>query len=915
MLLRVLGPLEVAGSDGPVALGAAKPRALLAALAINRGSICTADALIDALWGDTPPASAAKLLQVYVSQLRRVLPPGIRIVTGTAGYRLELDASEVDAVRFERQLDEGRAAMRAGNPALAASILGRAISLWRGPAYADVRYEEFSLQEIERLERLRDLAIEDHFDAQLALGRHAEVLGELRGLLVADPTRESIAERAMLAAYRTSGPGEALTIYATVRDALRRELGEDPGSGLASLRDRVERSDPSLAFVPGDVTANPGANLPVPPNDLVGRRRELDELRTLLARPDVRLVSLTGAGGSGKSRLALELARELSLEFANGAVLVELASLTDADLVLPTIASALGIEPGQEALATVVDALADRECLLVLDNVEHLRGAAPSLVYLLANAPRLVLVLTTRIVLHLSGEHVYPVFPLADRDAVALFVERAQAQDPTFELGAGNESAVATICRHLDGLPLPIELAAARVRGLGVRALDARLASRLSVLTGGPRDLPARQQTLRETLAWSVNLLEPRHAEVLAALAVFPGSCPMDGAEEVAGADDNAMIELVDHNLVQAIDAAGARRYRLLETVREYAYELLRERRAEVESALTSWIVHVIDEIIPDSSKPVPPTAYDRLDVDLDNLRDALRHASRDRDPTRELAIASGVWRFWWIRGFLAEGRSICDGILERRGLVPTHEGIRTARAAASLAWSMGDWDRAQTVATAAMGIATRAGDDIERLSIHNTLGVIARSRGDLDVAERQMLQAIELAESLGNLELVNMYRMNIGTVYLDAGRLAEARERFQGNLDYRRPEGLSQEVGLAHLNLGQVELQAGDMAAAEAHFRAAFESLAAVGFKARIANSLQGLAAVEAQTGRAEMAARRLGAAAATIGETGWGVRDSPFEATAIAAAREALGDDAFDRFFREGLADGPNGPAAAVA
>ena len=583
MLLRVLGPLEVAGSDGPVALGAAKPRALLAALAINRGSVCTADALIDGLWGDAPPASAAKLLQVYVSQLRKVLPPGIRIVTGTVGYRLDLDSSEIDAVSFERLLADGRAAMRVGNPALAASVLGRAIGLWRGSAYAEVRYEEFALQEVERLERLRDLAIEDRFDAQLALGRHAEVLGELRGILAADPTRESIAERAMLAAYRTSGLGEALAIYASVREALLRELGEEPGPELVALRDRVEQNDPSLAFEPGDVTANTGANLPLPPNDLVGRRRELDELRALLARPDVRLVSLTGAGGSGKSRLALELARERAPEFANGAVLVELASLTDADLVLPTIARALDLEPGQDAMTTVLDALADRECLLVLDNVEHLRSAAPRFAHLLAKAPRLVIVLTTRVVLHVSGEHVYPVSPLADQDAVALFVQRAQAQDPTFEISPGNESAVATICRHLDGLPLPIELAAARVRGLGIRALDARLASRLSVLTGGPRDLPARQQTLRETLAWSVHLLESRHAEMLGALAVFPGACPMDGAEEVAGADDDAMIELVDHNLVQAIDVAGERRYRLLETVREYAYELLGERRAGVE--------------------------------------------------------------------------------------------------------------------------------------------------------------------------------------------------------------------------------------------------------------------------------------------------------------------------------------------
>ncbi len=644
------------------ALGAAKPRALLAALSVGRGRTCSSDALIEALWRETPPASAPKLLQVYVSQLRKVLPAEIRIVTSPTGYTLEVEPAHLDSARFEQLAADGRAALRSGNPALAASTLTRALALWRGPAYADVRYEDFALEEVERLERLRELALEARIDADLELGRHAEVLGELRGLLATDPTSEAIAGRAMLAAYRAAGATEALAIFATLRDALRRELQEEPGPDLVALRDRIVRRDPTLAPEARDASIRPGPALPTAPNTLIGRRQELAELRALVDRPDVRLVSLTGAGGSGESRLALELARELEPMFANGAFLVELASLNDPDLVPATIARAFALEPGPDALTTLADALANREALLVLDNVEHLRAAAPDLVRLLAAAPRLTILVTTRVVLHVSGEHVYPVVPLAEEDAVALFVERAQAQDRSFALDTTSEPTVLAICRRLDGLPLPIELAAARVRALGVRTLDARLASRLTILTGGPRDLPARQQTLRETLAWSVNLLEPRHAEVLAALAVFPGGSSMDGAAAVAAADDEAMVALVDHHLVQVFEVEGERRFRLLETVREYAYELLGRRREAVESALTTWMVGVVETLELGTTGPPQVASLRLLDTELDSLRDALRHAARDPDPTRELALASGTWSYWWVRGYLAEGRAICDG-------------------------------------------------------------------------------------------------------------------------------------------------------------------------------------------------------------------------------------------------------------
>jgi DNA-binding SARP family transcriptional activator len=395
VLLRVLGPLELAGDAGRITIHATKPRTLLAMLAIHRGTVCDGDVLIDALWGDAPPASAAKLVHVYVSQLRRALPAGVEIRTEPSGYALAIDPSDFDATEFERLRADGLAALASGNAALAASVLGRALGLWRGPAYADVRYEEFARHEIERLETLRRLTLVDRIDSDLRRGRHADVVAELRALVASDPADERLGDLALLAVYRTEGQTAAMELFESVRTALLAEIGEEPGPGLIELRDRIARADAALDV---DVDAGPPAPppLPTPPNALIGRGREIADLVALLAQPDCRLVSLTGAGGSGKSRLAIELARSLATSFANGVALVELASLRDPELVLSTVAHALDVDPGPDAIAALSESLRDREMLLILDNLEHLRAAGPDIVRLLARAPRLVVVATTR---------------------------------------------------------------------------------------------------------------------------------------------------------------------------------------------------------------------------------------------------------------------------------------------------------------------------------------------------------------------------------------------------------------------------------------------------------------------------------------------------------------------------------------
>ena len=345
----------------------------------------------------------------------------MRLSTRPGAYALELADELVDAARFERLVSECASARRDGNHALAGSIADQALALWRGRAYGDLGYESFARLEVERLEELRLLALEERLDAQLALGRHTEVLGEILAVATDNPSRERLQEQAMLALYRCGRQSEALDHFASLRSTLRGELGLEPGPALQELQRRILLQDVSLSSDPG--AGEERGSLPVPVNRLVGRERELAELHDLLVDREKRLVVLSGAGGSGKTRLAVEAARRASPSYANGAYLVELAPLRDASLVLRTVADTVGVGEvvGVEPLDALVDALQGREVLLVVDNAEHVREASPLLVQLVQRVPRLSLLVTSRVVLHVSGEHVVPVAPLQVDDAVELF--------------------------------------------------------------------------------------------------------------------------------------------------------------------------------------------------------------------------------------------------------------------------------------------------------------------------------------------------------------------------------------------------------------------------------------------------------------------------------------------------------------
>jgi len=893
--VRVLGPVTVVADGDAVSLPA-KHASLLAALTIANGRALDIDELVEAVWDGSAPASARKLVQVYVSQLRKTLSPDLVIVTRGSTYAIELGDS-LDASRFERLVDEARAAARAENAALALSLAEQALGLWHGRAYGALAYEDFARAESERLEELRVGVREERFAALLALGRHAEVLGELLTFAGEHPYRERAHELALLALYRSGRQTDALEHFASVRTRFDDELGLEPGERLRDLQRRILQQDTELDL--HAVAGPPGAALPVPPNPLVGRERELRELRALLDRRESRLVVLTGAGGSGKTRLALEIARQVGDSYANGVTLVELAPLRDPELVVPTIAQALDVtvDEGVEPVEGVAAALAAHELLLVVDNAEHVREAAGSFAALVARAPRLTLLVTSRAVLHVSGETVVPVAPLDEDDALELFSQRAQQLDARFELTSGNEPDVREICRTVDCLPMAVELAAARSRTLTPRALRQRLDTRLSVLTGGPRDLPARQQTLRETIAWSVDLLDEAARDVLARLAVFPAGSTLDAAERVCHADLDTLAALVDDNLVRRDEAHGEPRFGMLETVREYALELLGDERQAVALGMAEWLADLADGI--EVEARTRPQAVAELDPEIDNVRAALDACSETGAAELEVRLAGGIWRYWWFRGAPAEGIRHIERALSAGSGEPAVARAQALRGAAGLAWVLGDLERASEFAQAALTVAVAAGSEWDETGANNILGIVANVEGNRELARRHHLRAMELSEKLGIEPVVQ--KMNLGVVALDEGDLPEAEAMFDDVLVIHRRNENVEGIGTALLNLGVVHHALGEHEESLRAFEEARVCFEEIGFRAHVAHADQGLAAYAATEGRFEDAAHLLGRARAELDEIG--APEGDFAMDLVEAtkrrAREALGDNVFEAAY----------------
>ncbi|MEU0557990.1 BTAD domain-containing putative transcriptional regulator [Dactylosporangium sp. NPDC006015] len=652
MRFGILGPLAVTTADGePVVVPGAKVRMLLADLLAHRNTVVSADRLIEDLWGDDAPANPAGALQVRVSQLRKALndaEPGARdlIESRPPGYRLRAD--DVDADRFAALAD-----------ATDVDRLGAALALWRGQAYADVADQEFARAEATRLTEQRLLVHERLAAARLARGEHDLVAAELAELVELHPLREGLRVLHMRALYAAGRQADALDSYAGLRERLADELGLDPGPELAALHRQILEQDPALTAPPKSAIVR--NSLPAQLDELIGRAEALTELRALI--PAVRLLTLVGPGGVGKTRLAAAAAAEQV--HPDGVHLVELAPLPPADpRVAEQVLGVLGLHeaPGTTGSATdrLVTALRHREMLLVLDNCEHVIAAAAALVgRLLRDAPGVRVLATSREPLLLTGEQVWEVGPLAlpgdpaDVDAVRrsaaarLFSARAAAQHRGFRLDEQTAPAVAQLCRRLDGLPLALELAATRVRALGVQGVVDRLDDRFELLTTRQRDVPERQRTLTAVIAWSWDLLDPQDRAVLARLSVFRDGCTPEAAEQVCDAGLDAVDRLVERSLVVAEPGP---RYRLLESIAEFGTAQLTDAAA-VRSRHTGYFRSLAEHADPLLRGPEQQRWLAILDAERANLQAALTHGGG-------LRMALALTWYWVLRGRLSEARA-----------------------------------------------------------------------------------------------------------------------------------------------------------------------------------------------------------------------------------------------------------------
>jgi predicted ATPase/DNA-binding SARP family transcriptional activator len=656
--LRVLGPFELVGDDGRVLdVGGVRPQALLVALALAGGHPVAADQLLDQVWpGEEFPDR--NRLQVQISRLRRALGAD-RISSRGGGYALELPASALDATRFDHLVAEGRAALQRPDPVAAASLLRRALGLWRGvplPEFADTG---FAPAVIIRLEETRLAATEDRVEADLLLGGHGELAGELEALVRAHPLRERLWGQLMVALYRSGRQGDALGAYQRARAVLADELGVDPGPELRQLETAVLSQDPALeAPATGHAAPDgPGAgNLPAAPSALVGRSAELDALASLLQAS--RAVTVVGPGGVGKTRLAIEAARSRRGGYRDGVWLVELAPVGESAGVPSAVAATLGVSPAAGPgdtgmLERLGEFLSRREALLVLDNCEHVvAGAAQAVHYLLARCPGLQILATSREGLAVAGESQWPLPPLAMDEAAELFLERARAIAPAFQADEPAMSDVREICARLDGMPLAIELAAARMRALAPSDVLARLGDRFRLLTTGSRTAPPRHQTLRAVIDWSYDLLFDEERRVFERMAVFAGECTLPAAEQVCAGDTisrddvaDLLARLVDRSLVMAIQTRPGVRFRILQTLAEYGREKLAARGdlPAVRARHARWVASFVD--VPDGGQG--PAWFAEMGKSLEDIRRAMESALASGDADTSLALACGLGWFW----------------------------------------------------------------------------------------------------------------------------------------------------------------------------------------------------------------------------------------------------------------------------
>jgi predicted ATPase/DNA-binding SARP family transcriptional activator len=940
--IHLLGHLRLFADDQPLRL-AARPRttALWAYLLLHRDTIIPRDQLAFTLWPDEPEAGARADLRRHLHELRRALPPAPAnlpwLLLSSGGMRWNPQAAcWLDVAEFERL---------SADPA----TLAQAVALYSGDLLPSLD-EDWALVERERLCGLYASGLGQLVAHCRARRDYEQAIDHARRLLEHDPLREDATRALIGLRYEAGDRGGALREYQRFEQRLREELDVAPMPETSALYEAIARNAPlpgnqaaldparipaegprapGAADPPPDTTTAPPNNLPAPLASCIGRDHELALLYALIGRPDsnVRLLTLTGPGGVGKTRLSLQAAwlwRDAADSFPDGIFFVALSAIDNPDFVAPAIAQALGVsESGSRALAeSLKEFLRNQRMLLVLDNFEQVVDVAPLITDLLAAAPGLRTIVTSRALLQVYGEHEFPVPPLAlpnmdqlppvtelaNYAAVALFVERARAANLSFELTGENAAAVAAICCRLDGLPLAIELAAARSKLFDPLAMLARLSSRLGFLTSSARNLAARQQTLRATIDWSYHLLTPAEQTLFARLAVFMGSFTAETAAAIC-ADRELKIDprssildelasLVNQSIVRQLQEPGPDgepRFRLLLTLREYGWGRL-EERGEAENVRrrhARFFLELAERAEPELRRPDQYTWLARLAAEHDNLRAAIEWSLAQpqiEDSALSVRLAGALWRFWSMQGHLSEGRRWLDRALNT--FQPQISAMRSQGAAATttehqhpppsdvhgliactakalsgagvLARQQGDFAAARALLEASL-IGMREGQDTWGAAFSLfTLGMVELDQEAYTAASALLEESLTLMRTTGDRRGIAIALRGLGTAALNQGNMTAARPLLDESLALMREVGDTFGTALALNYLGFATLRLEAYAAARSLLDEGLALMWQMGHKIGIAEAIEGLAGVAAQTGQPSRAAQLFSAAEA---------------------------------------------------
>jgi predicted ATPase/DNA-binding SARP family transcriptional activator len=818
-------------------------------LLLNANEVVSLDRLVDVLWGEHPPPTADTTLRGYVSRLRsslqRALGDGADplIVSRPPGYVLSLPADCIDAGRFEGLVSDGEA-NRHDRPADASRILRTALQLWRGPAYVEFVYDGFADYEIARLEERRLTALSQRIDADLALGDGAGVVAELQSLVRQYPIREQFQVRLIRALIGEGRRAEAMRVYERALATLAEEAGVEPGPELQQLAGSLHDQEAGAGWDPGPGAsaydeahlpaelAAPAARLPAVLSSFVGRHVEVAVLEAMLGRH--RLVTITGAGGSGKSRLALEVAADAASRPGCRVLFVELAD-TSPDSLLAAVAAALGVraDADRPELDVLADSLGGPATLLVVDNCEHLIAEAADMVAaLIPRCPALVVLATSRQRLAVRGEQVWRIPPLSlpdpesvslgaalRSDAVRLFAERAATVRSDIVLGDEDTAAIVMICRRLDGLPLAIELAAARLTVLSPAEVADRLDDTLSMLRGGPRDSPERHRALEGVLDWSYRTLSPAEQKLLRRLAVFRGGFTLDGVTSVCGWGELAserlldvLGQLVDKSLVVPAARASPSRFRLLEIIRQYASELAREagETEPLAARHAGYLTASIGEISPRLRGPNAPEALDWLDGRSDDLRAALAWLAGGDHGEGLLALAVAAWPYWDYRFLVTDGRRWLAQALATGPVAGSMLRLGALAGAAKLAWIDDDLDAAALASREGLALAHELERPQGRAPFLVVLGDIARDSGDQEAVHHYCEEAVELFTEAGDLSGAGDAMRVLALQAGDRGELAAAERWGERCVDVSNRSGdIERSAGIRTL-LGGIAVERG---------------------------------------------------------------------------------------------------------